>query len=220
MTRKRLGEGLLEAFSETCEVCHGRGVILHNEPVDRPNGGSSGDEERAPKQGNRRKRGGAGKGAAEPVEAAPMLSPEQRQQTLTAMASIHRAAHPDEHFDAEAAAEAELQAIEADALAALAEAEVAADEAAEAAEVAGAEDADDADEPAEEFAAVALEDTPAETDAPADEASAEPVVEVIEVIPEPEPIVEVAPEPIAAPPAPRRRRAASRPAGPPVGQQS
>ena len=34
MTRKRVGEGLIEAFSETCEVCHGRGIIVHPEPVD------------------------------------------------------------------------------------------------------------------------------------------------------------------------------------------
>ncbi|MGS2617543.1 Rne/Rng family ribonuclease [Micromonospora sp. LZ34] len=33
MTRKRIGAGLLEAFSETCECCKGRGVIIHPEPV-------------------------------------------------------------------------------------------------------------------------------------------------------------------------------------------
>ena len=33
MTRKRVGQGLLEVFSETCEHCGGRGVILHDEPV-------------------------------------------------------------------------------------------------------------------------------------------------------------------------------------------
>ncbi|HEX6501454.1 MAG TPA: Rne/Rng family ribonuclease [Micromonosporaceae bacterium] len=33
MTRKRIGQGLLEAFSETCECCKGRGVIIHTEPV-------------------------------------------------------------------------------------------------------------------------------------------------------------------------------------------
>ncbi|GAA1863478.1 hypothetical protein GCM10009687_33460 [Asanoa iriomotensis] len=33
MTRKRIGAGLLEAFSETCEVCKGRGLIIHTEPV-------------------------------------------------------------------------------------------------------------------------------------------------------------------------------------------
>ncbi|MFD0594100.1 ribonuclease E/G [Catellatospora coxensis] len=33
MTRKRIGAGLLEAFSEPCEHCKGRGVIIHTEPV-------------------------------------------------------------------------------------------------------------------------------------------------------------------------------------------
>jgi ribonuclease E len=41
MTRKRIGAGLLEAFSETCECCKGRGVIIHAEPVgDKPRGGN------------------------------------------------------------------------------------------------------------------------------------------------------------------------------------
>jgi ribonuclease E len=33
MTRKRIGAGLLEAFSEPCEHCKGRGVMIHMEPV-------------------------------------------------------------------------------------------------------------------------------------------------------------------------------------------
>jgi ribonuclease E len=33
MTRKKLGLGLLETFSEPCEVCAGRGVIIHHDPV-------------------------------------------------------------------------------------------------------------------------------------------------------------------------------------------
>jgi ribonuclease E len=33
MTRKRIGLGLLEAFSETCEHCKGRGLIIHTDPV-------------------------------------------------------------------------------------------------------------------------------------------------------------------------------------------
>jgi ribonuclease E len=33
MTRKRIGQGLLEAFSEVCDHCKGRGVIIHTEPV-------------------------------------------------------------------------------------------------------------------------------------------------------------------------------------------
>jgi ribonuclease E len=33
MTRKKIGLGLLETFSEQCEVCNGRGVIIRDEPV-------------------------------------------------------------------------------------------------------------------------------------------------------------------------------------------
>ncbi|WP_108251701.1 Rne/Rng family ribonuclease [Planctomonas deserti] len=33
MTRKKLGLGLLESFSENCEVCAGRGIIVHHDPV-------------------------------------------------------------------------------------------------------------------------------------------------------------------------------------------
>ncbi|WP_319462411.1 Rne/Rng family ribonuclease [Micromonospora sp. RTP1Z1] len=43
MTRKRIGAGLLEAFSEPCECCKGRGLIIHTEPVPekpRPAGGA------------------------------------------------------------------------------------------------------------------------------------------------------------------------------------
>jgi ribonuclease E len=32
MTRKKLGLGLLETFSEPCEVCAGRGVVVHHDP--------------------------------------------------------------------------------------------------------------------------------------------------------------------------------------------
>ncbi|WP_243118462.1 Rne/Rng family ribonuclease [Actinomyces wuliandei] len=34
MTRKRVGQGLVEAFSTTCETCRGRGFIVHDEPVE------------------------------------------------------------------------------------------------------------------------------------------------------------------------------------------
>jgi len=34
MTRKRVGQGLLEAFSETCDHCNGRGIIVHMDPVE------------------------------------------------------------------------------------------------------------------------------------------------------------------------------------------
>ena len=42
MTRKRIGQGLMETFSTTCEVCNGRGVKVQLEPV-----GAEKSEERA-----------------------------------------------------------------------------------------------------------------------------------------------------------------------------
>ncbi|HET8969470.1 MAG TPA: Rne/Rng family ribonuclease [Candidatus Nanopelagicales bacterium] len=43
MTRKRIGQGLLEVFSEPCEHCNGRGAIVHAEPVEAkgPRGGDA-----------------------------------------------------------------------------------------------------------------------------------------------------------------------------------
>ena len=35
MTRKRIGQGLIEAFSTTCESCSGRGIHIHTEPVNK-----------------------------------------------------------------------------------------------------------------------------------------------------------------------------------------
>ncbi|MFD5498043.1 Rne/Rng family ribonuclease, partial [Streptomyces sp. NPDC127091] len=51
MTRKRVGQGLLESFSETCVHCNGRGVLVH---LDQPTSAGGG--------GRRRKRARAGAG--------------------------------------------------------------------------------------------------------------------------------------------------------------
>lgn len=60
MTRKRVGQGLLESFSETCVHCNGRGVIVHMEqPTSSGGGGGNvgggGNGKRAKKR-----RGGSG----------------------------------------------------------------------------------------------------------------------------------------------------------------
>jgi ribonuclease E len=72
MTRKKLGLGLLESFSENCEVCAGRGLIVHHDPVFRHraqqveggngngNGGGSGSSR------GRRGRGGGGSAGSAP----------------------------------------------------------------------------------------------------------------------------------------------------------
>ncbi|MBB3100108.1 ribonuclease E [Actinoplanes campanulatus] len=101
MTRKRIGAGLLEAFSENCDHCKGRGLIIHPEPVPekRSNGGggssSSGGgaqvkavaaavrtEAPAPQPQSsrqRRRRGGGGDSApVEPVEQIEAVEPVEQ----------------------------------------------------------------------------------------------------------------------------------------------
>ncbi|WP_421083053.1 Rne/Rng family ribonuclease [Rothia nasimurium] len=41
MTRKRMGTGLLEVFSEPCEECAGRGLLVHDQPLKGRSGGAS-----------------------------------------------------------------------------------------------------------------------------------------------------------------------------------
>ena len=53
MTRKKLGIGLLEAFSEPCEACASRGVIVHHEPIMRSK--HVGEDVRPLKQGGKSK---------------------------------------------------------------------------------------------------------------------------------------------------------------------
>jgi ribonuclease E len=64
MTRKKLGLGLLESFSEPCEVCAGRGVIVHHDPVVKHRGaGSAPTASAAPQQERRRSGRGNGNGS-------------------------------------------------------------------------------------------------------------------------------------------------------------
>ncbi|MEZ5128699.1 MAG: Rne/Rng family ribonuclease [Micropruina glycogenica] len=45
MTRKRIGTGLAEAFTVTCETCHGRGYHRHDTPVDTQAPADGGDRD-------------------------------------------------------------------------------------------------------------------------------------------------------------------------------
>lgn len=58
MTRKRVGQGLLDAFSEPCPHCNGRGVKVFGEPVDKSDSSDDSDNN----GGNDRARGRGGRG--------------------------------------------------------------------------------------------------------------------------------------------------------------
>jgi ribonuclease E len=67
MTRKKLGLGLLESFSEPCEHCAGRGIIVHHDPVTRHR-----QTAQPPIEGSsRRGRGGKGPASGGTASTAP-----------------------------------------------------------------------------------------------------------------------------------------------------
>jgi len=93
MTRKRIGTGLLEAFSENCDHCGGRGLILHDEPKESRRRSESrngqeqkavGDEGAAAKKTSRRR--GRGRGRAEDEQPEP--EPQQHKDVALRVAQI------------------------------------------------------------------------------------------------------------------------------------
>ncbi|MBW8763178.1 MAG: Rne/Rng family ribonuclease [Microbacterium sp.] len=102
MTRKKLGLGLLETFSEACDVCAGRGVVVHHDPVVKHRAPSNGNG-----QQNRRQRGGSPQGPAQsapPVQVTTHSIPEGAKSALAQIAASTRAPHADEAADAVAPA--------------------------------------------------------------------------------------------------------------------
>jgi ribonuclease E len=242
MTRKRVGQGLLEVFSEPCDHCRGRGILVHTDPVDERrrsasggaatsgNGGGNGRRDRS--GGSRDGRDGgrdavtatsdetsdASDGVvvdAEPVEAPRTGSRRNRGRRNRGQSGEDRAAEDAAVF-AGASADTDTDAdadsapdVEPDVELHGGSVEPPVVEAPEADVREGSE----ASEPAE-----ASGQTPAESNA----------VEIVPPLEETLPTVEEQPAaeagsvsvgtlPAEAPAArPRRRRAASRPAGPPV----
>jgi ribonuclease E len=73
MTRKKLGLGLLESFSEPCEVCSARGAIVHHEPIMRTRSSNEGKSEK--------KRKGH-------MEVANVVTPERASEINSVVAKI------------------------------------------------------------------------------------------------------------------------------------
>lgn len=243
MTRKKLGTGLVEAFSTTCEHCHGRGILVHSEPVEV----KSGDDGRgqAKESGGRKKRGRDRAAAAAPEpqpaangqhahpsveEAAADATVKRAHPVALAMASHHEPDHPDES-EMDTAQAGSVQAGSGKPEAEMAEAAAVEPEKTEPEQAAAEPEAPAAPRARRRSrrvsrAAAAPAGEPSDAGTvfvvPTSEPSPEPVAE-----PEPEPEPEAAPAtPVASDAAgdgevqvarrPRRRRAAARPAGPPV----
>ncbi|MFB9929895.1 translation initiation factor IF-2 N-terminal domain-containing protein [Amycolatopsis halotolerans] len=212
MTRKKIGTGLLEAFSTPCEHCKGRGVVVSTEPQRTGGGGNGGNGHNGNNghshgggdtKSSRRSRG-RGKGEeqqqhhepkAEP--AAPAPTPVQRESVVSAvqaMANASKAKHehhgPEDSADtAEAKAQESVKPSEQDTVTEKAETPAAVQQ----------------PEPKQPEPAVAQAAPEAETKQP----------EAAEADAGEEPEVDV-PAPAVRSTRRRPRRAASRPAGPPV----
>jgi len=89
MTRKRVGGGLIEVFSETCEHCNGRGIIISADPIEETSGnsgsggpgnsgsGSGGGGDTGGSRGSRgRRTRGGGRDTDESVAPEPKATPD------------------------------------------------------------------------------------------------------------------------------------------------
>ena len=203
MTRKRVGSGLIEVFSEPCAHCSGRGVVVHTEPVATRGGGqedSSGGS--AGRRGRGKGRSGSANGNGGGQESRNVLPPPNPNGPTPAQ--IAAAAHA-------AALHAGAPAPAADAAARAAAEEVADERNAPGSpdDERGASGSQDAGESAPSTAGP---DSPA----PDSPEVADVVSEDVPPQPEPEPEPEPSPQP-------RRRRPRGRvvaPAGPPTGAEA
>ena len=97
LTRKRLGTGLIEAFSTPCPHCAGRGILLHGDPVD-----SAATTGRKADSGGRRGKRGKKGGKADDVQVAkvPAHAPGEHPM-FKAMAAANGRHEADEDVNGE-----------------------------------------------------------------------------------------------------------------------
>ena len=202
LTRKRLGTGLIEAFSTSCPQCSGRGILLHTDPVDSATSGRK--SESGGRRGRRSKKARAESEAVKVPEHAPGEHP-----MFKAMAAANGKEDGEESTE-ELGAESDE-----DPRSDLAEETV--DEAIDGqnADETGTEDADDLDEDSdEEDIAAGLDDDDSDDDIEElDIDDSDDSDDDSDSDSDDDSDVDEASVPAARP---RRRRAAARPAGPPI----
>ncbi|MGC5027526.1 translation initiation factor IF-2 N-terminal domain-containing protein [Tsukamurella sp. DT100] len=123
MTRKRIGTGLVEAFSTPCQACSGRGIIVHDAPVESSGGGEDGGRsgDRAEGSGRKKRKRTKSDGAAQapstpPAPPAPAKEPavhKGEHPMFRAMAAHHDDEAPADDTEVAAAQVAEMSAADA-----------------------------------------------------------------------------------------------------------
>ncbi|GAA4727269.1 hypothetical protein GCM10023350_07670 [Nocardioides endophyticus] len=230
MTRKRIGTGLVEAFSENCSHCQGRGLVIHDAPV-APKDSSDDEPRRGGGGGGGRRGRGRGRGQDDAAAGTGGGAKAPSPKDVAAMARPENAEHEHDHEHEDIPEETPLVA---------APTELAVE--ASSVEEAPVEEALVEEALVEETAAV---ETLAEPEADPEPAppkvttrsrrrsaprpAAEPAPVVVLAEPQPvavqpvvePPVVDAVAEPVAAPEPPKvvtrtRGRSATRPAGPPA----
>jgi ribonuclease E len=118
LTRKKLGTGLIEAFSTTCSHCQGRGIMLHGDPVD-SSAPANGRKAAEPGTGRRSKRGKRGGKTEQEVQVAkvPEHLPGEHPmfKAMAAANGRHEDDESDDDVDTTAQAPEEVAELDADA---------------------------------------------------------------------------------------------------------
>ncbi|MHA7662883.1 ribonuclease E [Mycolicibacterium sp. HS_4_1] len=237
LTRKRLGTGLIEAFSTTCTHCAGRGIMLHVDPVDTASANGRKTEAAGGNGGGGGRRSKRAKKAAPPAEETPVAKvpphPQGEHPMFKAMAAAN-GKHEDELDDEDIVEDIAEEATDGDAIEpaeALTELDLDADEVDEdeddaeddELEVELDEDFEDSDDDGDELDLDEDdEDSDDEDDEDSDEDDSDEDSDDEDDEDSDEDDEEEADQPAApvvspAPVVRQRRRAAARPAGPPVG---
>lgn len=101
MTRKRLGTGLLEVFSEQCDSCGGRGLLVHDQPLSGRSGGASDFIHRQERTERKRSRAASRNNTRDAAEGVDSEKDEKKAERRNAMASIAAASHSADELEAE-----------------------------------------------------------------------------------------------------------------------
>ncbi|MEO8851945.1 MAG: Rne/Rng family ribonuclease [Allobranchiibius sp.] len=121
MTRKRVGSGLIEVFSEECTACGGRGLIVHDQPVDKSvnqsdgnynSGSGSGSSGRGRRGKSRTENGGSSNGSNSNAGNDVAVSTPASTPTGPSAAQIAAAAHAAAVTAGEKARDTSYEAIE------------------------------------------------------------------------------------------------------------
>ncbi|QUH01007.1 translation initiation factor IF-2 N-terminal domain-containing protein [Saccharopolyspora erythraea] len=97
MTRKRVGTGLLEAYSSTCEHCRGRGLLVSTDPVTHAHTNGSGGGGGGGGGRRNRHRGRSQEPETPVVETAPAAEPEAKAEPAAEAPKQEKREKPQKH---------------------------------------------------------------------------------------------------------------------------